>query len=288
MSASSSKDEDVYFIDLESAAELGRLMEEDRLLTKLLGGLLPERNDTIEGVDDVLDVACGPGGWALNMAFKFPEKRIVGIDVGRSMIGYARAQARVQGLQNVRFIVINSLEAFPFADQSFDLVNARLIRGSLPAAKWLTFLKECYRILRPGGVMRITEAEWPITNSPRFEKLGEIYPSALWRSGTTFSPGGREIALTPVLSKLLKSAGYQQLCQQPFAIDFSFGTEAHDGVFHDLILLAQLLKPYFIAMGTTTNDEIEALYRDMQIEQYSDEFCGIWYFLTVWGERPRE
>jgi hypothetical protein len=56
-----------YVIDAESAAEMSRLLEQDRLLTSHLGGLLPERTD-LAPMQWVLDLACGPGGWAQAVA----------------------------------------------------------------------------------------------------------------------------------------------------------------------------------------------------------------------------
>ncbi len=43
---------------------MARLTQQDRLLTKGMGGLFLERED-IAGKDTILDIACGPGGWAL-------------------------------------------------------------------------------------------------------------------------------------------------------------------------------------------------------------------------------
>src|SRR5579875_18431 len=57
-----------YVIDSEEAAELARLMQQDRILTEALGGLFPEGRLLPED-GCLLDLACGPGGWALEVAF---------------------------------------------------------------------------------------------------------------------------------------------------------------------------------------------------------------------------
>ena len=59
--------ENRYFIDTESAAEMGRLLGQERLLTKEMGGLLPPNLDPAR-VHQVLDIACGPGGWCQELA----------------------------------------------------------------------------------------------------------------------------------------------------------------------------------------------------------------------------
>ena len=120
-----------YFIDIESTTEMARLINQDRLFTENMGGLFPELQD-ISSMHDILDIACGPGGWILDVATAFPEIRAVGIDVSHTMIEYARASAWSRGLDNASFLVMEALEPLEFADDSFDMVNARSIIGFMP------------------------------------------------------------------------------------------------------------------------------------------------------------
>ncbi len=46
-------DENNYFIDAESATEMARLINQDRLFTENMGGLFPERND-VSSMHDIL------------------------------------------------------------------------------------------------------------------------------------------------------------------------------------------------------------------------------------------
>src|SRR2546421_6673892 len=61
-----------YVIDAESPAETARLMKQDRLLTECMGGVFPEGVD-LSPSTSILDLACGPGGWALDVAFAYPH-----------------------------------------------------------------------------------------------------------------------------------------------------------------------------------------------------------------------
>ena len=165
----SSKSGNVYFNDPESGAEMARLLNQDRLVTKGMGGLFAERSNDFSGIQRILDVACGPGGWVQEVAFEHPEIEVVGFDISRAMIDYANAQAQVQGLDNARFLVMDMLKPLDFPNGSFDLVNARFI-NFLPAAAWPKLLQEFQRITRPGGFIRLTESEWwYFTNSPALE-----------------------------------------------------------------------------------------------------------------------
>src|SRR5438874_12617188 len=152
-----SNSDNVYFNDPENVAEMARLLGQDRLITEGMGGLFPERFD-LSGIHRILDVACGPGGWALEVALKYPQIEVVGIDISQAMITYAQAQVQVQGLENASFQVMDIQKPLNFPDGSFDLVNARFI-NFLPAATWPQLMQEFGRITRSGGVIRLTESE---------------------------------------------------------------------------------------------------------------------------------
>ena len=75
------------------------------LLTKLLGGLLPP-GLSLAAKAQVLDIACGAGNWALDLAFACPALSVVGVDRDAALIGHAQASARVQRLANAHFKVL--------------------------------------------------------------------------------------------------------------------------------------------------------------------------------------
>src|SRR5258708_2172660 len=114
-----------------TATEMVRLTEQDRLITIGMDGLLPELPD-LAGIKRVLDVACGPGDWALDLAQKYQHLQVQGIDIDGGMIDYATTQARAGGLDNATFRVMNAIEPLDFPDNTFDLVNARFLAGFVP------------------------------------------------------------------------------------------------------------------------------------------------------------
>src|SRR5437763_8831993 len=162
--ADSSQSESTYVIDAENAAEMARLTNQDRLMTKSMGGLFPERLD-LTHIHDILDISCGPGSWVLDVAREYPEKQVVGIDISTLMVEYARYQAYIQGLNNVSFRVMNALEPLDFRDSTFDMVNARFISGFMPPVVWSRFMLACLWIFRLGGVVRLSLLEFPFCHS---------------------------------------------------------------------------------------------------------------------------
>src|SRR5690348_806134 len=120
-----SSNKNTYPLDPENPEEMARLIELDRTSTRSMGGVFAGLEDTdIERLHDVLDLACGPGGWVLDVALERPETRVTGVDVSNIMINYARARARTQMRHNASFRVMDINGPLDFADSSFDLVNA--------------------------------------------------------------------------------------------------------------------------------------------------------------------
>ncbi len=281
-----SQNENTYLFDSESAAEMARLVSQDLLVTKYMGGLLPENPD-FTGIKQVLDVACGPGGWAIEVAFAHPEIEVVGIDISRTMIEYARAQAKVQGLNNVRFLVMDATRPLDFSENHFDLVNLRGAVGFMTPSAWPNFVQECVRISRSGGMLRLTECDdLGVTTSPAFEKLSMMGNAAYLRAGRSFSPEGRNWGITPMLARFLREAGCEHIQQRAHVIDYSTGTEAHDGMFHNWMISLKFVQPFLVKMGIATQDELDSLYQQAMAEMMADEFSALWYFVTVTGEKP--
>jgi SAM-dependent methyltransferase len=278
------ENENSYFIDAESAAEMARLMVQDRLLTTGMGGLFPEQAD-LSTIHRILDIGCGPGGWALDVAYTYPKKQVTGIDISRLVIEYARAQAKVQWLNNVDFQVMDATKPLDFPDGSFDLINARTI-GFFPTTVWPNLMRECLRILRPGGITRLTESEWGFTNAPATEKLQGMFYRALLAGGRSFTTDGRRHGITTMQAGFLRDAGCINVQLKAHVIEFSIGTEAHGDFYNDWKAVYKLSQPFFISMGVTTQEEVEEAYEQMLIEMKQEDFRAIMYLLTAWGQKP--
>lgn len=284
-SNNASPDENTYFIDAENAAEMARLTVQDRLLTKTMGGLFPPQLDLYH-IRHMLDVACGPGGWVLDVARAYPEKQVVGVDISQLMVAYANAQAQEQKLSNVSFQVMDILKPLAFSDNSFDLVNARFLTGLTPRAAWPGLVQECMRILRPGGILRLTEFESTISNSPSAEKLFAMSTRAMQVTGQAFSPGENNIGTTAMLGPLLRDAGCENIQNQAYMLDSSAGAEGHQSQYQNALVFLKLLQPFLIKLGMTTQEEVEVLYQRTMEEMMSPDYCAVMFMLSVWGTKP--
>ncbi len=275
-----------FVADTESGETMTWLLNFDKIINNGMGGTLAERPD-FSGIKAILDLACGPGGWVLDVARQHPEIEVSGVDISRSMIQFAKAQAISRGYGNASFMVMDVKKPLLFEDASFDLVNARTLFGVMAPSEWPQLLAECKRILRPGGIIRLTELEMPVTTSPALEELDYISARAFYETGRSFSVDGRHIGITPVLKRLLRDAGFQDVKHQGHVMDISAGTVDFEGFWRNFVYVLELVKPFNLKVKGLTEQEYDRLYQQMQAEMLSSDFCGLWTYVTAWGETPR-
>jgi SAM-dependent methyltransferase len=263
-----------------------RLVEQDRHFNRAMGGLLTEQSESaLSSIRRVLDVASGPGGWALELAQQYPDIQVVGMDIDEGMIQYANTMARASGLDNALFRVMDATKPLDFPDGSFDLVNARFLVGFLTREQWPTVTKELLRVCRSGGILRMTESEWGGTSSASYEQSLNFTILSQQRVGQGFSVDGRHVGITPYLRHFLLQAGCLNVQEVAYALDFSAGTPMQKPVCDDLWVAQKLLQPFHVGMGVATQEEVDHLYEQIPTEMLSDDFYGTLYMLTTWGNK---
>jgi ubiquinone/menaquinone biosynthesis C-methylase UbiE len=279
------KEDNTYLLDTESPAEMARLINQERLLTQAMGGSLTGIPASATFYH-VLDLGCGPGGWVLDVAFSFPEMEVTGVDISKTMIEYANARARSQQLFNTSFGFMDITKPLDFADNSFDLVNARFLFAVLRREAWPSLIAECTRILRPGGILRVTEPiDIGVTTSPSYQRIMELWYQASWQAGYGFSADGKTLGVSHMLPTLLRQTGLHTLQFHAHVLEVSTGTDAWFDFYRNAEVGGQQARPFFVKMGVTTPTEIEALYQQAFIEMNAEDFCGMWHYLSVWGSK---
>ncbi len=284
--AEQEKPENTYFLDPESTIEMARLIEQDRTLTKAMGGALAGLPELPVGAQ-ILDLGCGPGSWVLDAAYAQPDSDVAGVDISHTMIEYANARARSQNCPNASFGVMNITKPLDFSDDSFDFVNARALIGVLYKDAWLPFIAECTRILKPGGILRLTEpADFGVTNSVAIERLLGTITRTVWQLGYGFSVDGHSYGLLPVLPAFLREAGYQQVHTLGHICEFSAGTPAWIDFYRNYEVILLQGKPHYIKTGTITAEQFDQDYQQMFIDMNQPDFRGLFTLVSVIGIKP--
>jgi ubiquinone/menaquinone biosynthesis C-methylase UbiE len=124
-------------------------------------------------MSDILDLGCLIGASTLAYAEQFPGARIEAVDTSAPALRFAHGMAEARGFP-IHFSQQNA-ERTDFPDESFDLVvsHALLHETSLPAVR--NIFAECFRLLRPGGVMAHIEVPARIEVMSPWEYLRSSY-----------------------------------------------------------------------------------------------------------------
>jgi ubiquinone/menaquinone biosynthesis C-methylase UbiE len=111
--------------------------------------------------NDILDVACGTGRWARDMARAYPQATVMGFDINQQQLEASLAEGTQSGTdylpENCVFLVGDALDVFNFPDNSFDYVVARATSAFIPVSKWPVVLAQMARVCRPGGWVELRD-----------------------------------------------------------------------------------------------------------------------------------
>lgn len=273
-----------YFVeDRSSNAEMIRLLIQDHTITEGMGGPLAEQVSPLS-LQRVLDIGCGPGGWLLETATRYPHMSFVGVDISWRMIEYARAQAQAQKVSSrVEFRVMDALRPLEFPNGSFDLVNTRLATSFMLVQDWPRLLHEMLRVTRPGGIVYVTDADIWQSNSPALIRLNQMVLCAGYKAGHSMTP--EEWGITSVLPQLLSEGGCQNAQIKAYTLEYTAGTVAAHSFYQDMMYFFQTLRPFIHKWGCATED-YDATYEQAMIELQQKDFHATWSFLTAWGTAP--
>ncbi len=276
----------VTVVDPECIAEMARQMKLYQVIAPCLESLAPVGYD-LDPSSVILDLACGPGSWVLDVAFALPDAEVAGVDISRAMIDYANARACSQGLTNASFGVMDITRPLDFSDTTFDLITGHFLLTFLEEADWPLVLKECVRLLKPGGAIRLTECIYGKTTSGACEQLSLHYVQALARAGlrTTLAGLAHDLGKAISLADLLLEAGYQDIKPRDFFLDFSAGSPAHTHVSQVITVFFELIQPFVLQMQVVTERAYERLCQQVTREIAADTFGGSWHLRTLWGRK---
>lgn len=151
----------------------------------------------------VLDLCCGGGASALPAAMAVgPQGDVLGIDLAEPLLELARRRALGFGLGNATF---RSGDATRTGLEDASVDACICVFGVFFAADMAGFVREMWRVLRPGGTLAITTwgPRWCEPASTFFwESVRDLEPS-LFRA---FNPWD-EITTAPALAELLARGG---------------------------------------------------------------------------------
>ena len=124
--------------------------EENDLLAQAIIHYIDKNIGTLQP-KEILDMGCGIGNSTLPFSKKYPNSKVVGVDVALPCLRYAHARANALGVE-ADFSQQN-VEKTKYDSESFDLVTSTLLLHETSHDAVPKIIQECFRLLKPGGWM---------------------------------------------------------------------------------------------------------------------------------------
>ena len=267
--------------------DLPALEKQERALLELIGGPFPERMNDFAGFKRVLDVACGAGSWAIEVAQAHPDLEVVGLAFQSKLMTRASERARAANLPNLRFLLLTEQDQphLPFPDATFDLVNSQYLHSWLHTGEWLAFMHECRRVIRPGGYLRMTEPERGQSTSLAFARLEDLMLQALQILGQRLAPDERHIGAATRLMYLYRETGWQDITRRAHLTDYGKAGDLSEKPFVRIQLYIQTLKPLLLREELVDEEELTELLQTVRAEMELPGFAAQRYLITLCGRK---
>ncbi|HEX6541066.1 MAG TPA: methyltransferase domain-containing protein [Ktedonobacterales bacterium] len=230
---------------------------------------------------DILDVGCGSGRWAMEMATLFPAARVVGLDL---VAPPDDTRSLGQGLDvrptNYIFTAGNILEGLPFPDQSFDFVHQRLLFSAIPRDRWPAVIQELVRVTRPGGWIELAEIGAATDGGPGFMGLWQAWSNLAATRNVDF-------AMSQRIGQMLRDGGLVNVQQRVVTFPVGeWGGRIGRASATDYLALAGALRAGVIAQQIMSDEQYDALSARAKKEFAQRRNQGFQPFHVAYGQRP--
>ena len=162
----------------------------------------------------VMDMGTGTGAIIPYLARKLKDGKVIGIDFSRKMVNTANERIAKENIASKAKAMVADGTRLPFPDGHFDAIIATFAFTSFPEPE--KAIRECARVLRPGGVFSILDTGKP---PGKKHKLRYRYlKTIMWRAGYT------DISLD--IPRLVKKTGLKVSKIERFSGSFAYITLA--------------------------------------------------------------
>jgi SAM-dependent methyltransferase len=104
----------------------------------------------------IFDFGCGSGRYMKLFAMNVPKENVIGADVNWLPL----SKVRKSGFSCVLLPIADLI--LPFDNECFDVVFSSNVIEHIPRDLYLEYLKEIYRVLKPGGIFAVGAPNYPI------------------------------------------------------------------------------------------------------------------------------
>ncbi|WP_376797426.1 class I SAM-dependent methyltransferase [Thermogemmatispora sp.] len=156
---------DLPYLLPKDLQEINRLDFQHYVLRQALGRLtFAPVDEQLRRGGQVLDVGCGTGRWAIDLARLYPPTQVTGLD-----LELVKATTLPP---NYRFVQGDILKGLPFAERTFVYTHQRFLVAAIPLEHWPRVVQDLHRVTAPGGWIELIELGAETRNAgPCLEQL---------------------------------------------------------------------------------------------------------------------
>lgn len=278
-----------YRLTEQVEIDLASLAMQERATIDLMGGLFPERENDFRGLARVVDIACGTGYWAVSVARENPQMEVIGLAHQTRLAEYAEGLAAAQGVENARFLLMTGSQKplLPFPDDYLNLVHAQYLYAWLRTEEWAGFLRECWRVVSPGGYLHMMEPDWQTTGSPALTQIRRLFLLALKKAGHLPSENAEAVVEASHLGGLCEKAGWQHVTLQNHLTDYGTGSDLPQNAALRVEILARSFRPIILDQGIASADELAEWTRLLREEMEHGTFRVKRIWTVVCARKPQ-
>ncbi|KAI0011410.1 S-adenosyl-L-methionine-dependent methyltransferase [Xylariaceae sp. FL0662B] len=184
--------------------EQQRMETQHRLYRLCLDGSLTATRLPLD-VANILDLGTGTGVWAIEMAARYPQARIVGIDA-------SPIQRKKAVPPNVTFEIGDVENPWPIPSGSLDFVHSRSIAGGV--RDWVALFNQALEKLKPGGILEMTEIAIQFLDFDGKFGEAELCPGILATFRSLSEKVGIDFHPSPRAPDRLLETGFEKIVQR--------------------------------------------------------------------------
>lgn len=197
----------------------------------------------------ILDVGCGTGRWAIEMAGLFPTANVIGLDIvppSTRVPGYSERLP-----ENFLFVNANVFEGLPFSEGSFDFVHMRLLFTAIPVQRWPQVLRELTRVTRAGGWVELVEGGLPQNGGAAMDAINRWIAEVSTRRGIDVQIGTR-------IGAFLQQCGLMDIVFRDIYLPIGrYGGRAGQMTAADTFAMYEGLRSLITAQGITSQQDFD-------------------------------
>lgn len=232
----------------------------------------------------ILDLGCGTGIWAIDVAKRYPKGYILGVDL-----------APIQpsnGPPNCEFQAPRDYESpWMLGEDSWDMVHLQMGCGSV--SNWPNLYRKVFAHLRPGGYFEQVEINF---EPHAYGGFNADHPLNQWYTevkSTTFE-ASRPIAVNRNAKRMLESEGFVNVVEESIMLPLNtWPDDPHEktvGKWYNLAF-SESTEPLLLGPMTRVKGwsvaQIETLAQDTSSQAYDKE-CKAWNRLHIYTAQKPE